>query len=268
MISGKYHPRWDLETIFQGGSGSPEFSRFLDDLEKGPGLLRSQIELLGTPETPTEMDCWHVTLEMRDQLEDRLSQARAFSGCLTSQNVDDVEAKLLGGRIQQLIADFQRAELLLKERIRVVPEPVWQRLLGDARFQPIAFQLQEAREEVAELLPPEQEALIVDLSVDGCRAWERLYYTVAGRIRIPWESDGGTELLSPGQAYNKFSHPDPEVRARHFENWTGAWARESEVLSAALNHLGGFRLAAYLHRGWDSVLARALKENRIEARTL
>lgn len=267
-MANKYRLTWDLDSIFDGGSGSSELSQLLDSLARAPDLLRQQIELLTLQDTPEALDQWHTTLETRDRIEDQLSQARAFVGCLVSQDVNDAEAKLLSGRVHQLIAAFEAAELLLKDRLRRLPEAVWQRLLGDERFQPIAFQLQEVREEAGELLPTEQETLIVDLSVDGYRAWERLYQTLVGRITVPWEVDGRIESLSVGQAYNKFSHPDPAVRARHFANWTEAWAGEAELCAEALNHLGGFRLATYRHRGWDSVLARALKENRVSEATL
>ncbi len=268
MLGEKYQLTWDLDCLFSGGSNSTQYRAFLDDLEQAPELLRREVSRLTLEDTREAFQQWDVTLKLRDQVENRLGQARAFAGCLMSQNVDDTEAKLLSGRVQQLIAAAEGAELLLKDRIRQLPEAVWRRLLADDRFQPIAFQLQELRERVAELLPTEQEAVIVDLSVDGFRAWERLYHTIVGRITIPWESEGKVERLSVGQAHNRFSHPDPTVRAAHFGNWTAAWQAEAELCAAALNHLGGFRLAAYRRRGWDSVLARALKANRMSQGTL
>ncbi|MCL4370297.1 MAG: M3 family oligoendopeptidase [Chloroflexi bacterium] len=267
-MASEYSLTWDLDPIFDGGSGSPALLLILDTLAKAPQQLREQVQLLALEDTPEALDQWHSTLQMRDRIEEQLDEVRAFVGCLMSQDVNDAEAKLLAGRVQQLIAAFEGAELQLKDRLRRFPEPAWQRLLADERFQPVAFQLQEARENAAELLSPEQEALIVDLSVDGYRAWERLYQTVVGRMTVPWVEGGLLEQLSVGQAYNRFAHPDPAVRARHFAHWTQSWEAESELCAAALNHIGGFRLAIYRHRGWDSVLARALKDNRISQATL
>ena len=274
-MGGEYGRTWDLDSIFQGGSRSTDFLDFLNELAMAPERLRLEVERLTLEDTPENLDRWDAVLQMRDEMENRLMQARAFVGCLMSQNVDDTEAKLLSGRVQRMVAAFEGVELLLKDRIRFLPEPVWQRLLADPRFRPISFQLQELRDEVAELLPTDQETLIVDLSVDGFRAWERLYHTIVGRIAVPWnfngapwEANGRTERLSVGQAYNRFAHPNPLVRAKHFENWTAAWQGEAELCAAALNHLGGFRLSVYQHRGWDSVLARALKANRMSEATL
>ncbi|MHB0868734.1 MAG: M3 family oligoendopeptidase [Chloroflexota bacterium] len=262
-MAEKYRLTWDLDSIFEGGSGSSQLLGLLHTLSKAPEQLRQEIERLADDGTPEALDRWHAVLEMRDRIEDELSEARAFVGCLTSQDVNDAEAKLLSGRVQELIAAYEAVDLLLKDRIRTLPDDSWQKLLVDDRFQPIAFQMQELRDDAAELLPPDREALIVDLSVDGYRAWERLYHTVVGQITVPWEVDGQVERLSVGQAYNRFSHPDPTVRAGLFDRWTDAWKGQSELCASALNHLGGFRLATYRHRGWDSVLARALKDNRL-----
>ncbi len=267
-MASKYSLTWDLDPIFAGGSNSSPLLQLLDSLARAPQQLREQVELLDLDDSPEALSRWQVALQLRDRIEEQLDEVRAFVGCLMSQNVNDAEAKLLSGRVQQLIAAFEGAELQLKDLLRRFPEPAWRRLLADERFRPTAFQLQEARENAAELLPPEQEALIVDLSVDGFRAWERLYQTVVGRITVPWTENGQEEKLSVGQAYNKFANPDPAVRARHFARWTEAWEAESELCAVALNHLGGFRLATYRHRGWDSVLARALKDNRISQATL
>ena len=267
-MASKYSLTWDLDPVFEGGSRSPALLHLLDTLAKAPDQLREQIQLLALEVTPESLNQWHLTLQLRDRIEEQLDEVRAFVGCLMSQGVNDAEAKLLSGRVQQLIAAFEGSELQLKDRIRQFHEAAWQQLLADDWFRPIAFQLQEARENAAELLPPEQETLIVDLSVDGYRAWERLYQTVVGRITIPWEENGKTEELSAGQAYNRFSHPDPAVRAAHFDRWTRAWEAESELCATALNHLAGFRLTTYRHRGWDSPLKRALKENRISQATL
>ena len=267
-MAGKYSLTWDLDSIFEGGSESPALQQLLERLAKEPQQLREQSQLLTLDDTPESLARWHTVLQTRDRIEEQLDQVRAFVGCLMAQNVDDAEAKMVAGRVQQLVAAFEAAELPLKELLRRFPDPAWRRLLADERFRPIAFQLQEARETAAELLAPEQEALIVDLSVDGYRAWERLYQTVVGRMTVPWTEGGRVETLSVGQAYNRFSHPNPLVRAEHFVNWTKAWEAESELCAAALNHLSGFRLAAYRHRGWDSVLARALRDNRIAQATL
>ena len=68
----------------------------------------------------------------------------------------------------------------------------------------------------AEKLPKEQEALINALSIDGYHGWGEMYDTIVGQVKIPFEENGKTVQLSVGQAANKFSSSDREVRKQDF----------------------------------------------------
>lgn len=87
-------------------------------------------------------------------------------------------------------------------------------------------------------------------------------------MSIEVELDGERKKLSVGQAFNLLSHPDRSVRAQVFAKWLEAWGQETELCAQALNHLGGFRLALYRHRGWDSVLREPLDIGRMQEKTL
>lgn len=135
-------------------------------------------------------------------------------------------------------------------------------------MKPIAFPLNERRRRAQEKLSPEQEVLANDLAVDGYHAWQDLYNAVVGRISIPVERDGETVHLSVGQAANMMVNPDRNVRAAVFAKWQEAWSNEAELCAQALNHLAGFRLNLYRHRGWDSVIREPLDIGRMREETL
>jgi pepF/M3 family oligoendopeptidase len=82
-------------------------------------------------------------------------------------------------------------------------------------------------------------------------------------------TENGKEVtLSPGQAANRMSGPDPAVRAHVMERWEEAWAKEADLCALALNRLAGYRLSLYRRRGWDSVLKEPLENNRMTRDTL
>ncbi len=198
----------------------------------------------------------------------RLQQASSFVSCLTAQDVRDEQARLLGGRVDQLYATFTASLTEVDRLLLRVPEETWRSLLAHPALAPVAFALDERRRRAGERLPPEQEALVADLAVDGYHAWNDLYELVVGRITVPVEEEGRTVQLSVGQAANRLQSPDRRVRAAVFARWEEAWAREAELCAAALNHLAGFRLNLYRRRGWASVLHEPLDVNRISAETL
>lgn len=264
---GKNLPqRWDLDVLFPGGSDSKAFRAFLGLLEDDIAALKEKVE---QPELGLEQKDAFMAVALQVQsISERMKQAGAFISCLTAQNVKDENAKLLGGRVKTVSAAYGAALTRWEEKLQKIGDAAWEALLTDEELQPIAFPLNERRRRAKEKLAPEQEVLANDLAVDGYHAWQDLYNAVVGRMSIEVELDGETKHLSVGQASNLMSHPDRAVRAHVFAKWQEAWGKEAELCAQALNHLGGFRLALYRHRGWDSVLREPLDIGRMQEKTL
>jgi pepF/M3 family oligoendopeptidase len=198
----------------------------------------------------------------------RFREADSFTSCLMAENVSDKKAVQLSGRVKTSYAEFLSALTLFDELLRCIPESVWQSLLNSDLLQGIAFVLDERRALAQQKLSPEQESLVNDLAVDGYHGWGDLYNTTVGRIRIPYEENGKLLQLSAGQAFNKLSNPDPDLRHNIFKQWEKTWSEQADFCADALNHIAGFRLQLYKHRGWDSVHQEPLAINRMSAETL
>lgn len=267
IMGSKYELTWDLDVFFPGGSKSPEFKRYLERLEADVKTFSEKVGQLDG-NSGSDFDHWYELMENVQDLSRRLGEASSFISCLTAQDVTDEGAKILRGRLSQVGAAFSAGMNNLDRLIKQTDRDSWNRLLRDSRLQPLAFPLEERRRRALEKLPVDQESLAGDLSVDGYHAWGDLYNAIVGRITIPFEEDGKTRELSVGQAANKLSSPDRQVRQTVFQRMNEAWERESELLASSLNHLGGFRLNLYRHRGWDSVLKEPLDINRMSEQTL
>ncbi len=251
---------WDLEVIFPGGSHSPEFAAYLDLLEGD--LAKLAAEVAGG--APTGATGWADRLRRVQDIMVRLRQAGAFTTCLNAQDVGDKYARVVAAHVSQLRAGFASVLTRLDQQMIDVPDLYWDELLRSESLKPLAFNLNERRQRAHDMLPPDQETLVNDLSVDGYHGWSELYDVTTGRMTIAVEF----VRLSPGQAANRMSDPDPTFRDRLMERWEEAWADEADFCATALNHLGGYRLNLYRHRGWDSVLKEPLTINRMSPDTL
>lgn len=249
---------WDIESIFPGGSQSKELQNYMEDLLED--LQDMSKELEGTVED------WPQVIDRVQNLGGRLREAASFIGCLNAQNVKDYQAKILTGQIQQIQAAYKSLLTTLNGHLLSIPQAEWEVLLE--KMAPLAFQLEERRRLAEKEMDGPREKLVNDLSVDGYHGWWNLYSTITGRIRIPFVRKGKEENLSVGQAANLFSHPQAEIRHSMGERWEKAWSGEAELCAAALNHIAGFRLNLYRHRGWDSVLTEPLEMNRMSMETL
>lgn len=266
-MSEKYSMTWDLDVIFPGGSDSSEFRTYVEKLEQDVNDFDKRIQQMGQRESE-DLKFWRQVLKDVQDLNARLGEAISFVHCLLSQNVHDEKAKIHRGRLSQIHATFNRTVTRLDRLFLEMNDSTWKSLLQDPDIQPIAFPLKEQRQRASEKLPSEMESLAGDLAVDGYHAWEELYNTIVGRMTIPFEEDGEVKDLSVGQAANKLSSSDREIRRKVFHRMNEAWSREEELLASSLNHLSGFRLNLYHQRGWDSVLKEPLDLNRMSEETL
>jgi oligoendopeptidase F len=263
-VSKQLRQTWDLDTFFEGGSSSPALAQHLDNLENSLTGLRERVGG-AAGDTPAY---WYELLESIQGAMAALGQASSFVGCLLAANVKDRPARLLEGRISQLYADMSSMLTLVDAQLLELSDEAFQRIMADERIAAVDFPVRERRTLAKQKMAPEKEILATDLAVDGYHAWSSTYDTVVGRMVIPVEINGKVEELSVGQAHNKLSEPDRALRARVFDKWENAWDRESELAAACLNHLAGFRIQLYKHRGWDSILQEPLAMNRMTEATL
>jgi oligoendopeptidase F len=266
MISVTDHPAqtWDLDSIFAGGSNSDEFASRLDELEQTLADLCERVEAGSAPTAAW----WQAMMAAVQGAAQGVTEANSFVGCLMAQDVKDRQARLLLGRTTKLSAAYSSLMTLVEAELLKLSDPAFDQLVGDPGLKPIAFNLRERRTNAKRKMDPAREMLATDLGVDGYHAWWELYDTVVGKTVIPVEIEGKVEELSVGQASNKFSEPDRELRARLFGQWEKVWADNAEYCAGALNHLAGFRLNIYKHRGWENPLQEPLTINRMTEATL
>lgn len=256
--------RWDLDILFPGGSDSKEFAAYLDALQSDIAALKKGLDSVKIPTNASELSAWTPLMTEFQAIAKRVRQAGAFVSCLNAQSMADQGAKILAGRTSQISAAFGSAATVLDHQILQLSEEVLEALLAQPEFAAIEGPIRERRARAAMKMDPEREALAGDLAVDGYHAWGRLYDAIVARVQIPWEN----RSLSAGQAANVMLSGDRSVRTEMFARWEKAWADQADLVGEALNHLAGFRIQTYKHRGWDSILSEPLENNRMKAETL
>ncbi|WP_028546842.1 M3 family oligoendopeptidase [Paenibacillus taiwanensis] len=262
------HMTWDLDIIFPGGSSSKELETVLTQTEQDIASLTQALKQMPELKSTEHIHKLAEYVDAAQELSQRLREAGAFISCLTSQNTKDKKALQLTGRSFALYAQLNTLSTVLDQKLEQLPDSLWHAFIELPHMAKVKFNLNERRQLSKEKLPPEQEALLGDLSTDGYSAWGSLYDTIVSHIRIETEVNGEQVRLSAGQAHNKLSDPNREVREQTFKRWEEAWEEKADFFADALNHLAGFRLKMYEHRGWDNVLKEPLAINRMSQETL
>ena len=96
----QYTSTWELETLFSGGSSSPDFRSYLRDLNENLARLRDAVfENRGK----SCSESWVGLVNLLQEVGAQLRQASAFISCLTAQNVQDLgaETRRRGAGIQR-----------------------------------------------------------------------------------------------------------------------------------------------------------------------
>jgi pepF/M3 family oligoendopeptidase len=268
LNSSIFKDTWDLETFFKGGSHSPEFKQYLQEIENLVIDFEQNVSEWPSRFTQKNINVLLMSIKRISYITIKLEQASSFVGCLQAQDTSDAQANLLRSKLTTMSSAFTKIMLTFEQMLGDVDQDVWDILLKDSQLIELTFVLNEMRNRTKERLSVEKEQLIQGLSVDGYFGWEQLYDLLVAKIKIPFEENGVEKLLSVGQASNKFSDHDRNVRKSLFEKWETAWGSQADVFAETLNRLAGFRLTVYTERGWNDPLKEPLAINRMKKETL
>jgi pepF/M3 family oligoendopeptidase len=254
---------WDLDTIFTGGSESPDLAAFLN-------RLTSSLNDLDLTELPTGLTdetsaSWVEYIRSLYLAGAQLGEAGSYANCLVSQDVNDEKAFQLQARIDQLGMRLATLWTRFAAAAAHQDEAAWSGLMSDPALSGVTFHLGEERDLARLKMPLEMETLAHELAADGYHAWDRLYGLISGVKQVTFDG----ELMSLGQLQNLYiDSPDRQVRQRAFELFEESWTDLARSCALALNNQAGFRLTLYRHRRWDSVLVEPLLKNRLRRETL
>ena len=261
-------PQWELDSIFPGGSASPEFRKFCDAIRGNLEKLAASVKAVPAMLNDSSRAPWIAAILEFQRLGAHIEMARSFAHCLTSQNVKDDPAHALEGEVDNYIASWLNLRTGFEASFAGHSDVEWEKLTADGQVAEIKFPLDEMRRMAKHKMPPQLEALAQELAVNGYHGWSRLYDKISGEIAVEFAESGTVESMSVGQLSNKFQNPDRDVRRRAFAAFEKVWAQEASVCASVLNAQAGFRLALYRNRGWKSALVEPLMLNRSQQETL
>lgn len=266
----KYSKNWDLDSIFPGGSSSPQLKEKINQMD-----YQLQELSLAIKEWQPEIDKPNYSklkeiLNSQDKIESGLTEAFTFVEAVHSADVQDKHASALYGQLFDLISRQKTVTVSLTKKFVRFSDQSWQALLKLPFFSPIAFVLDEDRTLGKELLSESEEKLINQLSIDGFQGWSNHYDSLVAEISIPYtDEEGNRQELSIGQAQNKmYGDANPQTRQSIFNAWEKAWNSATNLFADTLNHLAGFRLADYQAHDIDDFLKKPLEYNRMKKETL
>lgn len=269
MIDLKYQDTWDLDTIFPGGTKSPELQKKLHTIKNEIQDYQKQIHEWSFSDNQSA-EPLKVLLKKQESIEKGLGQAGSFVHMWQDAYTDDEYANVVMGQVMDLSSEVENLSTVYTKKLVAISDEDWQNLLQDSELSEVSFALNEIRDQGKRLLSEAEEKIITDLNNDGISGWSRLYDTAVSIMTIPFtDKEGNTKEFSVGQAMNRmYSDPDPEVRKQLFENWEAAWTKYAPIFADTLNHLDGYRITLQRAHNRENFLDEPLEYNRMSKATL
>jgi oligoendopeptidase F len=265
----KYTDTWDLDTIFPGGTKSPELQTKLHKIEGEIQEYQHLIQEWSFAEDKSA-DPLKRILQKQETIEKGLGQSGTFVQMWHDAYMNDEHANVVMGQVMDLSSRVENLSTLLTKRLVSISTEDWQTLLQDQELKEVSFALNEIRDQGKRLLSEAEEKLITDLNNDGLSGWSNLYDTAVSIMTIPFtDQEGKTTEYSVGQAMNRmYADPDPKVRKQLFKNWEEAWTKFAPIFADTLNHLDGYRITLQKAHGRENYLDEPLEYNRMSRETL
>lgn len=261
-------PKWDLESIFPGGSKSEQFKKYRSDLKHKIDSAAALGKSLPDTISGSSRDDYAKFAGMIQDLYDEIELVISFSNCLSSQDVSDNAADAIYSEGLGYVSEWYKLRARLESLSLNQSDQQWQMLTSHPSLKDTRFYLDELRTIAKSKMPIELENLALELAVNGYHAWNQLYDKMAAELTVDFEEDGKTSQLSLGQLHTKMGSPDRELRRQAFEKMTEAWKTRQELAGMTLNNQAGFRLSLYKNRGWDSPVYEPLVMARMQKNTL
>ncbi|WP_456274592.1 M3 family oligoendopeptidase [Bacillus sp. AK031] len=255
--------KWDLESIYSGGSQSQELHEYIKWLNNKINELRARMSSIQTSDTYNESNLVFLLEEIQQVMEGTI-HVDEYLICVTSDNVEDQSAADLVNQSTKLRGEFEILLVELDQVLLALPQDTWKALLENEQVNEYAFFLEERRQRAQDKLPLQMEKLIQTLSVNGFNGWESHFGQLASQIRVPIERDGEMQNVTVGEAlYEVLQSPDPARKKTIIDAYNKSCKEKSDTFAAILNHVSGFRLDIYAQREWDNPLKELLDQNRI-----
>jgi len=261
-------PRWDLDSIFPGGSKSEQFKKYREDVKKKLATAKKLFNSLPPKIVKPSLSKYVKFVTILQELYDEIELVVSFATCLSSQDVKDNLADAINSEGTQYVSEWQKLRAEFEALSLKQTDKQWQILTAHPEMKEVKFYLDELRDIAKSKMPIQLESLTLDLAVNGFHSWNQLYDKMASELMVDFTEDGKTTKLSLGQLHTKMGNPDREIRRQAFEKMSEAWNTRENLAGMALNYLAGFRLSVNKNRGWKSPLFEPLVMTRMKQKSL
>src|SRR5690349_1797653 len=217
--------KWDLGELFSGFD-SPDLQASFDNIEEQVASFEGVREKL---KADMDAETFLDVVRASEETARIVNRVYAFAGLSFSADTQDQNAQSLIGRVQQFAAEIQNRTLFFNLWWKDVDEANAERLMtasGDYRYY-----LEEIRHFKPYTLSEPEEKAVNRKDVTGSAALINLYDAITNRYVFKLEVNGEVQELTRAQLQPYIQGPDPELRAKAYQELYRVYGEDGPVLS-------------------------------------
>jgi oligoendopeptidase F len=258
---------WSLDSFFPEFNGK-EMLDFKSDVFEQIEALEKGADQLPSLEK-SNFENWEKWLLELEKFQLKFRHIGTYINCLLKANSSNEEFKKESIELAQVATKLSKLGTHLKKSLTSINDEGFADFLSRPALKSASFMLSEARKNASLMMAPELEDLSSELSITGFSAWERLYQSMSGKLKLDAIDEDGKPINLPVSRYRSLVQSgDRKVRAAAFKGAEDAWQRAEDICAQALNSIAGTRLLLYKKRGLAGFMDNALRQSRISAKTL
>lgn len=251
---------WDLTPLYEGFS-APECKRDMQELRKTISELNAWCGA-GDPVDAAEfyIERYNNVLTLQNRLE-------AYANLRYWVDTKNAQATGMAEAVQKETAELAGVKVRfarwLAAQCDLATLCAQSELLAEHRF----F-LQEMIDQAEHLLSEEEELLHAKLKLTGSAAWNQLQAQLTSGLQIEWQEGDTATQKGLAEIRNLAFSPTAAIRKDAYEAELTASETVKDGVAACLNGVKGEVITMTALRGFESPLARTIKESRLQETTL
>ena len=254
-------PEWDLSDLY-AGLDDPAFARDLAAIEAEcrsfAETYRGRIATIAGGDDAA--DTLGTAVAAYEAIEDRMGRLMSYAGLVYSGDTTDPARAKFYGDTQERLTDASSDLLFFTLELNRVHDTVIDAATANpplARYRPW---LEDIRREKPHQLSDEVEKLLLEKSVTGRAAWNRLFDETIASLRFPLRGEDLT--LEP--TLNKLQDPDESLRRDAAEALSGVFRANLRVFTLITNTLAKDKEISDRWRRFADVADARHLANRVE----
>ena len=250
---------WNLDLIYHGFD-DPAFAADFSALKEEIAAFAAFTENLDVCQPLAGL---RDGIHMQENISKLANRMGLYASLRQAVNTRDTAASSQMGRIMAAVSDIAVPEATFKNWAAQLPN-LMDLIRGDEDLRDYEFLFSKAADSSRYLLPGIGEEIMARMSLSGGNAWSELHGYLTSTVKVNF--NGGVTNLS--NIRNLAFDSDPAVRKAAYEAEQACYDSIKDSVAFALNSIKLETISDCKLRGYESPLARTLKESDMSRETL